>query len=135
MTPRIYLMGAVASLPDLGVGWRKVAAEAVIAAGGEPVYPPDIGKVAEGRISAEAARRAWASESGSLALRLACLRVLGESDASICLVDGNEGTGTEAESAFAGWIKQPVVYAHSATPASFAAAAAEAVAKAKEAHR
>jgi hypothetical protein len=132
--PRIYLMGACASLPDLGVGWRKIAAEAVVAAGGIPVYPPDILPVARGILPAEDARAAWvcASREDATEERLRCLRVLSRCDASLCLLDGRQGAGTQAELAFAAWLpgRHPITYAQDedALPAK----AAEAVAKAKE---
>jgi hypothetical protein len=135
--PRIYLMGACASLPDLGVGWRKVAAEAVIAAGGVPVYPPDIALVAEGIVSADHARDAWrgATPDEATEERLRCLRVLARCDASLCLFDGRHGAGTQAELAFVAWLprKHPIAWAQDQT--QLQTKAAEAVAKAKETMR
>lgn len=124
MAPRIYMAGACASLPDLGVAWRRKAAAAIREAGGVAIWPPDVYDVAYGMQTEAQARSAWADKRSATRLRLECLGALGGSEAVLLLNDGRNGTGTEAERAFAVWDSIPIEFASDETDIPRAAKAA-----------
>jgi len=132
MVPRIYLMGGCASLPDLGVGWRREAAAAIEAAGGRPVWPPDIRLVHAGVVSADHARAMWTSSEHGTEERLRDLRIMAGCDAALCLFDGSQGAGTAAETAFAAWLNPQLRIAYAGDRTKLGEAAARAVALGKE---
>lgn len=111
MAPRIYMAGACAALPDLGVAWRHRMADLIRAAGGVPVWPPDIEDLAYGRASRADVLRDFADRdiepasgiSRASHVRLQSLREVATCHALVWLSDGMSGAGTAAECAFAAW--------------------------------
>ena len=121
--PRAYLCGAVEALPDLGVGWRREAHEALDAAGCRPMLPtsalfeawktPTMGPIEPHLRRSWASRHArWLSNpnNGKHRAPLAgCMARLARCDVTFVRWCSAVGPGTRAEIAYAVALGIPVV--------------------------